>query len=181
MLISCIILSNFLSIMKHDKGIIGSSLENNNIWGIRIIGTKKHNKGITGTVLPNYRILPFCNGFWPQNATPKNSVQLPPLNVRRFFLNIFFWPIISSLMLDLLNHFYFTLLCYVAIIITIKGKAVIEVHTYKCSSLSLSHTHTHTTITTTTFTGTKCFSSTIDLWYRYYFVLVLHPYTPLIL
>ena len=74
--------------------------------------------------------------------------EFSPLNIRSFF-KTFFCLIISSLMLDPLNHCYFTLLCYVANILTIKGKAVRGVHI----NAALSHSHTHTT--TTTITTTK--------------------------
>ena len=94
--------------------------------------------------------------------------EIPHLIVRRVF-----FLIISSLMLTL-STTVISLYCYVASISTIMGKAVIGMHINAALSL---YTHTHTT--TTTFTSTKCFSPTIDLWYRYSFVVVLHPYTPL--
>ena len=96
-------------------------------------------------VLPNYRILLFCNGFWPQNTTPENGVPFNGITSiqcqKGFLYNICnYWLIISSLMLDPLNHCYFTLLCYVASILSIKGNTVVGV--LKCSSLSLSHINT---------------------------------------
>ena len=62
------------------------------------------------SVLPSYRIFPFCNGFWPQNTTPENSVSfnginyIPPLNVRKVFWNIIFglsFPVLCWTLLTL--------------------------------------------------------------------------------
>ena len=79
------------------------------------------------TVLPSYQILPFYNGFSLKISHPKYSMPFngitSPQSKKVFFLHDF-CLIISSLMLDPLNHCYFTLLCYVASILTIKGKAV---------------------------------------------------------
>ena len=86
------------------------------------------------TVLPSYPILPFCNAFWPQITTPENSVPFNGITSTQCQKG-FFLLISSSLMLDPLNHCYFTLLCYVASILTIKAKPVIGVHIHKCSSL----------------------------------------------
>ena len=90
----------------------------------------------------------LCNSLATKYHTRSKIVCLltaiPPLNVRRGVFIYNFWLIISSLMLDPLNHYYFTLVCYAASILIIKGKAVGR-GAYKCSSLSLTHTYTQHT------------------------------------
>ena len=95
-------------------------------------------------MLPSYWICLFCNGFWPQNTTPENIVTCNGIistQCQKGFCLYNCRLIISSLMLDPLNHCYFTLFCYVASILTIKGKAVKEVHINV--ALSLTHNLMH--------------------------------------
>ena len=98
--------------------------------------------------LPSYRILQFCNGFWPQNTPPENSVPFNG-NTSSHCQKVFFSYHFQSYA-DPLNHCYFTLLLC-GQYLNYYGKSC-DRDAYKCSSLS-PHTHTHTT--TTTFTSTN--------------------------
>ena len=97
---------------------------------------------MTNPVLPSYRILPFCNGLWPQNTTPENSA---PFNGMRYLHS----------MSDLIFGLSFPVLCWTLSTTVISLYCVMWPVSYlsrescdrgvcKYSSLSLSHTHTHT-------------------------------------